>query len=87
MGLVSVYDAYQEFLALTVCDMLRENGILVILQKEEIAGYNFNLISSGGIWGKVMVDERDANKALELVGAFKGTLGELAEAETPDEPD
>jgi hypothetical protein len=42
---------------------------------------------SGGGWGEVMVEEADANRAAELIGAFRGTLGELAEAEPIDMPE
>jgi len=81
MALVAVYRADQEFLALTIRDMLRDNGIGAMIKKDIIAGFNFDIGSTGGIWGEVLVEEEEFNKALELIGAFQGTLGELAEAE------
>jgi len=85
VNLISVYDAYEEFLALSVRDMLRENGIGAMIQSEQLAGYNFNLINAGGAWGRVLVDSGDAAKAMELIAGFQGTLGELAEARQVEE--
>ena len=85
MALIAVYQAEQEFLALTVRDMLRDNGIGAMIKKDIIAGFNFDIGSTGGIWGEVLVEEENRNRALELIGAFQGTLGELAEAEPIEE--
>lgn len=84
MALRSVYAASNEFMALTVRDMLRENGVAAMIRSHEIAGLNVDMFSSGGAWGEVLVDEEHLNRAQELIGAFRGTLGELAEAEPTD---
>jgi hypothetical protein len=86
MALRSAYTAAIEFMALTVRDMLRENGIAAMIRTHEIAGLNVDMFSSGGMWGEVLVEEEDLNRAQELIGAFRGTLGELAEAGPVDTP-
>ena len=83
MAIQSVYSASNEFMALTVRDMLRENGIAAMIKRHEIAGLNVDMFSSGGAWGEVLVEDEHINRAQELIGAFRGTLGQLAEAE-PD---
>ena len=85
MSLYAVYSASNEFMALTVRDMLRENGIAAMIQRNEIAGFNVDMHRSGGAYGEVMVNEEDVNRAQELIGAFRGTLGQLEEAEPVDE--
>lgn len=85
MALVSVYQAADEFMALTVRDLLQEQGIGAMIRKDVIAGFNFDMGVSGGSFGEVLVEEDDANHALELIGAFRGTLGELKEATPLDE--
>jgi hypothetical protein len=87
MALRSIYSAASEFLALTVRDLLRENGIGAMLKSYEIVGFNLGMHQSGGMWGEVLVEEEDLNRAQELIGAFRGTLGELAEAEPVDKPE
>jgi len=87
MALRSAYSAASEFLALTVRDLLRENGIGAMLKSHEVAGFNLDMHHSGGMWGEVLVEEEDLNRAQELIGAFRGTLGELTEAEPVDMPE
>ena len=87
MAIKSVYSAANEFMALTVRDMLRENGIGAMIKRHEIAGLNVDMFSSGGSWGEVMVEEEHHNRAQELIGAFRGTLGQLAEAKPDDVPE
>jgi len=87
MALVSVYRAADEFSALTIRDMLRENGIGSMIRSHQIPGYGIPDMRSGGSWGEVQVEEQDVNRAQELIGAFRGTLGELAEAQPIDMPE
>jgi len=81
MSLHVVYSASNEFMALTVRDMLRENGIAAMIHTNTVAGFNFDMHRSGGAYGEVMVNEEDVNRSQELIGAFRGTLGQLEEAE------
>lgn len=71
-------------MALAVRDMLRENGIGAMLRSYEVAGFNIDMHRSGGMWGEVLVEEENLNRAQELIGAFRGTLGELTEAQPID---
>lgn len=68
-------------MALTVRDMLRENGIIAMIRNNTIAGFNVDMHRSGGAFGEVLVNAEDVNRAQELIGAFRGTLGQLEEAE------
>lgn len=83
--LVTAYKAVDEFMALTVRDMLKENNIGAMIKKDIIAGFNFDIGNTGGLWGEVLVEEADLNKSLELIGAFRGTLGELSEVQPEEE--
>lgn len=82
MDKISVYKAPSEFLALTIKDMLDENGIPCMIRTDQVAGYNF---TPRGYFGDILVYSEDEDKARELIGGFQGTLGELAEHETSDE--
>ncbi|MCB1188370.1 DUF2007 domain-containing protein [bacterium] len=82
MAKVSVFKAPSEFLAMTIRDLLDENGIPCMIRSDEIAGYGF---APRGYFGDVLVFAEDEDRALELIGGFRGTLGQLAEYETTDE--
>ena len=85
MALKKLYEATDEFLGLTMRDILQNEGIPVLLQKNEIAGLQFNVGKSAWCWGTLHVDEENYERALELVAAFKGSLGELTEADVEAE--
>jgi len=85
MSLVIVFTATSEFQALTVRDLLQQNNVPAMLKSSVVPGYNFNVINPS-IWGDVLVDEVNIERARELVVGFYGTLGELAEAEPLDMP-
>jgi hypothetical protein len=78
MALTTVYTAQDEFLALSIRDLLAADGIQCLLFSNELPGF-------GGVtwldrpWGEVRVEEEDADRALELIGGFLGSLGELTE--------
>ena len=44
MGLRKVYDAVDEFMALTTRDILQNEGIPVLLKQNEIAGLQMNMV-------------------------------------------
>ncbi len=82
MDKISVYQAASEFLALTIRDLLDENGIPCMIRSDQTAGYNF---TPRAYFGDILVFSRDEDRARELIGGFEGTLGELVEYETTDE--
>lgn len=67
---------------MTIKDMLDENGIACMIRSDQTAGYNF---TPRGYYGDILVFSEDEDRALELIGGFQGTLGQLAEYETTDE--
>jgi len=85
MPLVAVFTAGSEFQALTVRDLLLQSDIPAMIKSSIVPGYNFNVIDPT-LWGKVLVDEENVNRACELIAGFRGTLGELAEADPIDMP-
>jgi len=80
MGLVVVYEAADEFSALSVRDLLQQNGVPAMIRSEEVSAFG-GAITGFNCWGEVLANEEDLEKALELIGGFEGTLGELAELE------
>ncbi|MEZ5338637.1 MAG: DUF2007 domain-containing protein [bacterium] len=82
MAKVSVFQAVSEFQALTIRDMLDENGLPCMIRSDQTAGYNF---TPRAFYGEILVFEEDEDRARELIGGFMGTLGQLAEYQTTDE--
>jgi len=65
-----IYKAPSELLAVSVRDLLRQNGVPVWMRSYQISGY-------GGIgqmlypyWGELLVEELDLERAQEIVDAF-----------------
>lgn len=84
---VKVYTAHQEHEAVWIKDLLEQNSIPAVIRHNEVPGYG--LVSSLEIsgWGDVLVHEDNAERAMELVAAFRWTLGELVELEEADDID
>ena len=77
--LVKVYDLHDEFTAVSLKDLLEQNGIPSMVRKNEVPGFGFAF--DHRTWAELLVNEQDAEKALELIAGFMGSLGELAEAD------
>ena len=58
MALVTVYQAANEFMALTVRDMLLEGQVSSMIKSNVIAGYNTHV----GSWGEVLVEFFEAKR-------------------------
>jgi hypothetical protein len=80
MDLVAVYKATDELLANSVRDLLLQNGVAAMVRPASVVGYGFKDVTSIGIWGEVLVYDKDAERAEELIAGFLGTLGYLEEA-------
>jgi hypothetical protein len=84
MELVAVFKAANEFEALTIRDLLRQHDVPATIRSRE-----FPMLDAASMmyyfWGEVLVHEENADKAAELIAGFKGSLGELAEADEPED--
>lgn len=80
MGTVAIYNAVDEFTAVSVRDMLQQAGIPAMIKTNQVAGYNLNITWGALVgYGDILVNEKDEERARELVAGFLGTLGELSE--------
>jgi hypothetical protein len=88
MELVPVYVAVDEFMAVSVRDLLLQNGVPAVIKTAPgIEGY-LSIIGGRAMYqGDVLVSPADEDRALELIGGFLGTLGELAEADEEPAPE
>jgi len=68
--LVNVYDAPNEFMALTIESLLKQNHIKVILKSYQIPLYDSIGTLMKGKWGEVLVEDKDEKKARELIKGF-----------------
>ncbi len=85
MDLVVVYRATDELMANSVRDTLRENGVNALVRPMFVASIGIQNPYDFGIWGEVLVDPRDLERAEEYTAGFLGTLGLLEEAEVSAE--
>jgi hypothetical protein len=83
MAYATVYTSNSEFMLLSVLDLLREEGIPVFADGN--LGVINLVLPQITSTGSIQVNAEDAERALELIAGFQGTLGELAEAEEPAE--
>jgi hypothetical protein len=83
MKLVVTFKAANEFEALTIRDLLRQHDVPATIRSRE-----FPMLDAASMmysfWGEVLVHEENLARATELIAGFKGSLGELAEAEEPE---
>lgn len=68
--LVNVYDAPNEFMALSIESLLEQNHIKVILKSYQIPLYDSIGTLMKGKWGEVLVEDKDEKKARELIKGF-----------------
>jgi hypothetical protein len=77
MALVQLYPTPDELMALSVRDLLLQNGIGALYRRDDaLAGLQVMTIQ----FGEILVEEADLERAEELLGGFLGTLGMLTEA-------
>jgi len=85
MGTVAIYNAVDEFTAVSLRDMLQQAGIPAMIKTNQVAGYNLNITWGALVgYGDILVNEEDEERARELIGGFLGTLGELSELDDED---
>jgi hypothetical protein len=77
MDTISVYQANNEFLAMTIRDMLLENEVRCMIRQNHSSAFGGALSQKN--WGDVLVFSSDEDRARELIGGFQGTLGMLSE--------
>lgn len=82
MGLVAVYEAVDELSALSMRDLLIQNGVPAAIKSKGAIFQLLGMVDNNfKAWGEILVEEENVEKALELISGFQGTLGELAELE------
>jgi hypothetical protein len=74
-GLVVVFRAPDEFTANIVRGILVGEDIPVVLESRQAAMYDGALIMGEGYWGDVVVAERHADRARELIEAYQAGEG------------
>ncbi len=70
MGLISVYRAENEFMANTIRDLLEQNGIPAMVRSFQIPAYDGVAQMMRPVWGEVMVEKEDLERAKEVVEGF-----------------
>jgi hypothetical protein len=83
MAYVTVYTSSSILLLNSVRDLLAEDGIPVLADGNlNVSNMILPQLASSG---SIQVNPEDAERALELIAGFEGTLGELAELDAPEE--
>jgi hypothetical protein len=80
-----VYRPSDEFMANTVRDLFEQNGIPAMIHSFQIPAYDGLARMMRPVWGEVLVEEADWDKANELLQGFLTEL-ESAPPETGEEP-
>ncbi len=83
MANITVYSSFDELQLRSIRDLLLQNGIGAMLHGS--FGTQNLVLPQVMSEGEILIDEKDAERALELISGFEGTLGELAELEPEDE--
>ncbi len=83
MANITVYSSFDELQLRSILDLLLQNGVPAMLTGN-LGTVNI-ILPQVTSEGEIVIDEADAERALELISGFEGTLGELAELEPEDE--
>jgi hypothetical protein len=70
VALKAVYRPADEFMANTVRDLLEQNGIPAITHSFQIPAYDGLALMMRPVWGEVMVEAENAERARELIEGF-----------------
>jgi hypothetical protein len=70
MELISVCKARDEFEAISLRELLFEEGIEAIIQSRQVPMYDGVMTMAVGYWGDLLVREEDFQKAKELIEGF-----------------
>lgn len=70
MALAVAYRPADEFMAQSIKDLLEQNGIHAMVHSFQIPAYDGIAQMMRPSWGEILVDERDLERARELVEGF-----------------
>ena len=70
MALKAVFKPADEFMANTVRDLLEQSGIPALIHSYQIPAYDGLARVMRPVWGEVLVEEADLERARELVDGF-----------------
>jgi hypothetical protein len=73
VAIKAIYRPDDELMANAVRDLLEENGIPAMIHSFQLPAYDSLARVMRPVWGEVMVDEKDAARAKELLDAFLAT--------------
>ena len=79
--MIKVFEAPDELAAITLREMLEEEGIPVFVQSYQVPWYDGIMRVAKGFWGRLLVRDEDAERAKEIVEDFVRMQGR----ETPEE--
>ncbi|MDI6738785.1 MAG: DUF2007 domain-containing protein [Candidatus Edwardsbacteria bacterium] len=83
--LAAVYEAPDQFMAATVESLLRHEGISAVTRSRQMPMYDGLAMMQHPVWGTVLVLERDAERAREIVEEYLRSIP-TAEDDTDEEP-
>jgi hypothetical protein len=84
--LVPVYEAPDQFLATTVESLLQHEGISATVQSRQMPMYDGLALMQNPVWGRVLVLERNAGRARDVINVFLRSVGEADAAAAASEP-
>jgi hypothetical protein len=68
--LVAVYEAPDQFLAVTVESLLLQEGISAVVRSRQMPMYDGLALMQNPMWGAVLVLERDAGRAAKMIDEY-----------------
>lgn len=73
MALRAVYRPADEFMANTLRDLLEQSGIPAMIHSFQIPAYDGLARVMRPVWGEVLVEEQDWDRAKEVIEGFLAT--------------
>jgi len=67
---IKIYEAPDEFTAITLREMLEEEGIPVLVESYQVPWFDGVMKMVKGFWGRLLVREEDEEAAREVVSDF-----------------
>lgn len=68
--LVCVYKPENEYLALSLKQLLEDEDVPAVIESEQIPWYDNIMATAKGYWGKLLVPEDRKKKASKIIEAF-----------------
>jgi hypothetical protein len=87
MALVTLYRAPDELMANSVRDLLEQNGVPAALHSFQIPAYDGIARMMRPVWGEVLVEEADRDRAQELLDDFLASARDVPDDDDPPADD